>query len=153
MRTCDDWLEIHRTRDAEGREARTVHCPYRGACPVSVCVACKDFETFALDGSGWHSYVVCKKAEHEPNERQPLLERYFRDAVGVRWTVTVCGRQRHDGTWDGWLEWRAPDATMRYGGLEANARSRDALIAWAKSLSSWDSRGLRIANQALPKGQ
>ena len=147
------WLEIHGNRDdlpgPAGARA-TVSCPFRGECPLSVCLDCTDFVGLDADDATGDSYAVCRKAEPVLNPREALLETQLRAPDGAIWKATAYTRQRHDGTWDGWLDWLAPDGrTTRCGGCETNERSRVSIVAWARGLSAWGDRALCVAHEAL----
>lgn len=143
-------LEIHGEREGDSVEGLSVECPYREGCALSACLRCADFTGLQYDPFGKLSHAGCRKAEAAPQERFSIVERRIRVADKSLWTVTAYGRQRGDGTWDGWLEWRSSNrGTTRCGGCETNERSREALQIWAEGLSAWSSRGLHIASEAL----
>jgi hypothetical protein len=145
----DGRLEIHGEAKDGCVEGLSVECPYRGTCAVSVCMRCADFTGLSSDPTGRLTHADCRKAEAAPKDRFSIVERRIHVA-DKHWTVTAYGRQRGDGTWDGWLEWRSSDReTTRCGGCETNERSREALQAWAEGLSAWSSRGLHIACEVL----
>ncbi len=54
----------------------------------------------------------------------------------ITYTVWICGEERDDGTWEGWLEFHPSDATQAvlHTGQETSQSNRAALEYWAGGL-------------------
>ncbi|HEX7174166.1 MAG TPA: hypothetical protein VF240_02615 [Pyrinomonadaceae bacterium] len=63
-------------------------------------------------------------------------ETKVKDAGGVTYRAAVYGKERADGTWEGWIEFRplAGDALVLRTGQETSQPNRDALAYWASGL-------------------
>jgi hypothetical protein len=56
-------------------------------------------------------------------------------AEGTLWVPLVYGRERADGTWEGWVEFRAVDGGLaRATDRETTQSNREALEYWAGGL-------------------
>ncbi len=66
---------------------------------------------------------------------QTLTQR-FHDATGTSYLVDVLGRERIDGTWEGWLEFIAIGASINLRtGTETTQSNREHLAYWALGLN------------------
>ena len=63
-------------------------------------------------------------------------ETKVQDAGGVTYRASVYGKERADGTWEGWIEFRPPagEAPVLRTGQETSQPNRDALAYWASGL-------------------
>lgn len=69
----------------------------------------------------------------------PILEfaQQVQDAAGGNYVVRVFGRERSDGTWEGWLEFVAVGAAqVLRTGRETTHSSREDLAYWATGLGT-----------------
>jgi hypothetical protein len=65
------------------------------------------------------------------------LSEHFIDEDGTRYVIRVCGGQRHDGRWSGWLEFAAIGARrIRRTGQETTQQDRESLMYWATGLGT-----------------
>ena len=66
-----------------------------------------------------------------------LIQTYsevVRDSRGEEFVASAHGRERADGTWEGWIEFRAPSGDARRTGRETTQPDREALRYWASGL-------------------
>jgi hypothetical protein len=66
-----------------------------------------------------------------------LIQTYtevVRDSRGEEFTASAHGEERADGTWVGWLEFRAASGDVRRTERETTQPNRDALRYWASGL-------------------
>jgi hypothetical protein len=65
------------------------------------------------------------------------LTQQVQDAAGLNYVVRVYGRERSDGTWEGWLEFVAVGAAqVLRTGRETTHSSREDLAYWATGLGA-----------------
>lgn len=68
-----------------------------------------------------------------------LIQEYsfvYRDNAGTPYVLRAWGDSRHDGTWEGWLEFTPADGVGRdlRTGRETTQPNRDAVVYWASGL-------------------
>jgi hypothetical protein len=124
-----------------------VHHPRGGDVELAVCDWCvQAFRRLAAVSGGHVAFALAEPAgpvRSRPRASRPAsaaivvaeLVQPVYDGTGTEYVPRVLGRERFDGTWEGWLEFVAVgSATVVQTGRETTQSKYDDLAYWARGL-------------------